>query len=122
MDKVLYYIIYPLFYLVSLLPLRVLYVISDFEYLIIYHLVGYRKKVVRKNLKSSFPDKSEAELKKIEQQFYHWLCDYFNETIKLLSISKETLLKHIEFRNVDQMEKCFSEGQNCAAILGHYCN
>lgn len=122
MDKVLYYIIYPIFYLVSLLPLRVLYVFSDIQFFIVYSIVGYRKKVVRKNLRNSFPDKSEKELLKIEKEFYHWLCDYFNETVKLLSISKKTLLKHIEFRNVEQMEQCFSEGQNCAAILGHYCN
>ena len=122
MDKVLYYIIYPIFYLVSLLPLRVLYVFSDIQFFIVYSIVGYRKKVVRKNLRNSFPDKSEKELLKIEKEFYHWLCDYFNETVKLLSVSKKTLLKHIEFRNVEQMEQCFSEGQNCAAILGHYCN
>ena len=122
MDKVLYYIIYPIFYLVSLLPLRVLYVFSDIQFFIVYSIVGYRKKVVRKNLRNSFPDKSDKELLKIEKEFYHWLCDYFNETVKLLSISKKTLLKHIEFRNVEQMEHCFSEGQNCAAILGHYCN
>lgn len=122
MGKLLYYIIYPLFYLVSLLPLKVLYVFSDFLYLILYYIIGYRKKVVRKNLRNSFPDKSAAELLAIEKKFYHWLCDYFHETIKLLSISEKKLLEHIEFRNVEQMEQCFSEGQNCAAILGHYCN
>lgn len=122
MEKVLYYIIYPVFYLVSLLPLRVLYVFSDIAYLIIYYIVGYRKEVVRKNLSNSFPDKPEAELKEIEQKFYRWLCDYFNETIKLLSISDKNLLKHIEFRGVEQLEQCYDQGQNCAAILGHYCN
>ena len=117
-----YKIVYPIFYVLSLLPFRVLYGISDFFYLIMYHIVGYRKKVVRKNLSSSFPEKTSQELKEIEHGFYHWLCDYFVETLKLLTVSDETLLKHIEFRNAEQIEEYYDKGQTCAAILGHYCN
>ena len=117
-----YKIVYPIFYVLSLLPYRVLYGISDFFYLIMYHIVGYRKKVVRKNLSSSFPEKTSQELKEIEHGFYHWLCDYFVETLKLLTVSDETLLKHIEFRNAEQIEEYYDKGQTCAAILGHYCN
>ena len=117
-----YKIVYPIFYVLSLLPFRVLYGISDFFYLIMYHIVGYRKKVVRKNLSSSFPEKTSQELKEIERGFYHWLCDYFVETLKLLTVSDETLLKHIEFRNAEQIEEYYDKGQTCAAILCHYCN
>ncbi|WP_308007226.1 lysophospholipid acyltransferase family protein [uncultured Prevotella sp.] len=117
-----YKIVYSIFYVLSLLPFRVLYGISDFFYLIMYHIVGYRKKVVRKNLSSSFPEKTSQELKEIERGFYHWLCDYFVETLKLLTVSDETLLKHIEFRNAEQIEEYYDKGQTCAAILGHYCN
>lgn len=117
-----YKIVYPIFYVLSLLPFRVLYGISDFFYIIMYHIVGYRKKVVRKNLSSSFPEKTSQELKEIERGFYHWLCDYFVETLKLLTVSDETLLKHIEFRNAEQIEEYYDKGQTCAAILGHYCN
>lgn len=117
-----YKIVYPIFYVLSLLPYRVLYGISDFFYLIMYHIVGYRKKVVRENLSSSFPEKTPQELKEIEHGFYHWLCDYFVETLKLLTVSDETLLKHIEFRNAEQIEEYYDKGQTCAAILGHYCN
>lgn len=117
-----YKIVYPIFYVLSLLPYRVLYGISDFFYLIMYHIVGYRKKVVRKNLSSSFPEKTPQELKEIEHGFYHWLCDYFVETLKLLTVSDEALLKHIEFRNAEQIEEYYDKGQTCAAILGHYCN
>ena len=117
-----YKIVYPIFYVLSLLPFRVLYGISDFFYLIMYHIVGYRKKVVRNNLSSSFPEKTSQELKEIERGFYHWLCDYFVETLKLLTVSDETLLKHIEFRNAEQIEEYYDKGQTCAAILGHYCN
>lgn len=117
-----YKIVYSIFYVLSLLPFRVLYGISDFFYLIMYHIVGYRKKVVRKNLSSSFPEKTSQELKEIERGFYHWLCDYFVETLKLLTVSDETLLKHIEFINAEQIEEYYDKGQTCAAILGHYCN
>ncbi|MDE6807592.1 MAG: acetyltransferase, partial [Prevotella sp.] len=122
MEKFVYYIIYGLAYVLSLLSFRVLYFLSDGLYIVVYHLVGYRRKIVRKNLSSSFPEKSETELRTIERAFYHWFCDYIFETIKLLSISNEKLLEHIEFRGVEQMEEAFDRGQNCAAILGHYCN
>lgn len=120
--RFVYYIIHSFFYLVSLLPFRVLYAISDFLYVIVYLLVGYRKKIVKKNITTSFPDKTVKECAYIERSFYHFLCDYFMETIKLLSISKASMMKHIEFRNVEDMEQCFDRGQNCAAVLGHYCN
>lgn len=122
MMNVFYYIVYGFFYVVSLLPFRLLYVLSDLFYLIVYHIVGYRRDIVRRNIESSFPGKSAEECRKIEKGFYHFLCDYFVETIKLLSISKKSMLKHIEFRNVEEMEQCFDNGQPCAAILGHYCN
>lgn len=109
-------------YGLSLLPFRILYGLSDVLYGLVYRLIGYRRKLVRANLASSFPEKTAAERQAIERAFYHWLCDYFLETIKLLSISREEMLQHIEFRNAEALEKCFDDGQPCAAILGHYCN
>jgi len=122
MKRLLYHILYAVSYAISLLPLWFLYGVSDCFFVLVYHLIGYRRKLVHRQLTSSFPEKGEAEIKQIERQFYHWLCDYFVETIKLLSISNETLLKHIEYRGVEELEKAFDNGQNCAAILGHYCN
>ena len=122
MKQLSYRLLYGLTYAISLLPFWLLYLISDGFFLLIYYLVRYRRKVVWKNLSSSFPEKSEAELRQISRQFYHWLCDYFVETVKLLSISNERLLRRIEFRGVEELEKCFDHGQDCAAILGHYCN
>lgn len=117
-----YRLLYGITYAISLLPFWLLYLISDGFFLLIYYIVRYRRKVVWKNLSSSFPEKDEAELRQISRQFYHWLCDYFVETVKLLSISNEKLLRRIEFRGVEQLEQCFDNGQDCAAILGHYCN
>ena len=87
-----YRLLYGLFYVLSLLPFSVLYVIADGFYLIVYHLVGYRRRVVRRNLTLSFPEKSLSEIKKTEKAFYHWLCDYFMETVKLLSILNSEVL------------------------------
>ena len=122
MKQLAYYLIYGIVYILSLLPFRVLYLISDGLYLIVYHLIRYRRKIVRKNLTASFPEKSQEELRRTERQFYHWLCDYVFETFKLLSVSDANLLNHMELRGMDQLELCFDKGQNCAAILGHYCN
>ena len=114
----MYKILYSIFYAISLLPYRVLYGFSDFFYLILYKVVGYRKKVVRKNLASSFPEKDEKELRRIEKGFYHWLCDYFVETVKLLSVSDETLLRHIEFRNAEELESYFDKGRPAPQYSG----
>jgi KDO2-lipid IV(A) lauroyltransferase len=122
MKKLSYHLLHGVAYGLSLLPLRVHYFISDCFFLPLFYIIRYRRKLVQKNLGDSFPEKSTVELQKLERQFYHWLCDYVAETVKLLSISNEALLRHIEFRGVDQLEKVFDEGRNCAAILGHYCN
>jgi len=122
MKKLSYRLLHAAVYALSLLPLRLHYVLSDAVFLLVYYIIRYRRELVQKNLKDSFPEKSEAELRQTERQFYHWLCDYVAETVKLLSISDKGLLRHIEFRGVEQLEAVFDEGRNCAAILGHYCN
>ena len=83
MNNILYSFLYAWAKLHGVLPMRILYILSDLFYIIIYKLVGYRLKVVRKNMKKSFPDKSAEELKKLEQEFYHHFCDYVVETLKL---------------------------------------
>ena len=118
----MYYPVYIIAYLMSLLPFRVLYAISDIIYIIMYHIVGYRRNVVRQNLTTSFPEKDQEEIKGIERKFYHWFCDYFVETIKLLSISDKELRKRFKVVGAEAVEECFREGQDCAALLGHYCN
>ena len=72
----------------SRLPFGMLYLLSDFIYVIVFYLVRYRRKLVMKNLQRSFPEKSERELKTIRRQYYHWFCDYMVETLKLLTTSR----------------------------------
>lgn len=118
-SDITYRLLYGVTYLVSLLPYKALYVLSDLTFLLVYHVIRYRRKVVARNLASAFPN---GDNRRTEKRFYHWLCDYFFETMKLLSVKPETLLRHIEFRNLDQVEAYFDRGKSCAAMLGHYCN
>lgn len=121
-DKLAYSIVRGVAWTLSLLPFWALYRVADAAGFLVCHVVRYRRRVVRRNLTSSFPEMGMADIRRTERQFYRWLCDYFVETLKLLSISDEQLLRHIEFRGVERLERVFGEGRNCAAILGHYCN
>ena len=115
-------IVYTLFYTLSLLPFRILYGMADIGYVLLYYIIRYRRGVVRKNLVTAFPEKSIDDIKNIERKFYHWFCDYFLEAIKLLSISDKELRRRFTIINSEEVEQCFQEGQDVAAILGHYCN
>lgn len=122
MTTIAYHIIYSLFYLLSLLPLRVLYWLSDAMCFIIYRVVKYRKRLVRKQLADSFPEKGIEERLKIEHEFYAWLCDYFVESIKLTSISTRQMRERMRFEGVESVNKAVADGKSCALYLGHYCN
>ncbi len=122
MSAVAYYILYPFLYLLSLLPFRVLYIISDFLYFVIYTLAGYRKKVVYQNLKNSFPEKSDAEIDTIAKKFYHFFCDLILETIKTLTINERALRKHISFDDTSLFEKYAAQNQSVIIVMGHLGN
>lgn len=113
---------YAILYLVTLLPLRVLYVVSDMLFPIIYHVVRYRRKVVRQNLTLSFPDKSKLEILKIERKFYHYFCDVFIEAMYRINMSAEEVSKRITFENVEIIEKIYSENKSAMLMMAHYGN
>src|SRR5687768_9746144 len=96
--------------LLSRLPFRALYALSDFLFFISFFVVKYRRKLVWKNLKKSFPDKSDDELKKIEKAFYRNLSDYAVEMLKLITISKEELRKRVVFKNPEISSRYINEG------------
>ncbi|MBN8576134.1 MAG: lysophospholipid acyltransferase family protein [Cyclobacteriaceae bacterium] len=108
--------------ILSRTPLFILYLFSDLLFVVSYYLVGYRKKLVRKNLKNSFPQKSEAEIRQIEKQFYHNLCDYAVETLKLLTIQKDDLLARVKFVNPEIPQKLISEGKTVLMLASHQFN
>ena len=122
MNYFLYYILLGVWCLFSLLPLRIHYIISDFLFWLLYKVIGYRRRVVWKNLSASFPEKSEAELKEIERGFYHFLCDYFVETVKMMTISKKEIKKRMVFKGIEDLDEVIESGQSIALYLGHYCN
>ena len=118
----MYYIVFAIWYLFSLLPLWVHYLISDVLYLFIYKIVGYRTAVVRKNLSSSFPNKSEEELRDIEHRFYRWFCDYLVETVKMFSISEKQIMHRMRFEGIEQINDDLKKHRSITVYLGHYCN
>lgn len=122
MKKAGYYLSFVLWYIFSLLPLCILYIVSDLIYYPVYHLVRYRRKVVRKNLSDSFPEKSEKEIITIEKKFYRYFCDYIVETIKYFSISRKEIHRRMVFEGVDEINKCVDNNQSCILYMGHYCN
>lgn len=109
-------------YLHALLPFRALYILSDFLYFLVYKVIRYRLKVVRINLKNSFPEKTDKELHVIEKEFYHHFCDYFVETLKLLNISDEEMQKRMVFENMDIVKDLMKDGNSALMFLGHYGN
>lgn len=121
-DAISYYFLFAWAFVHAILPLRVLYIYSDIFYPLVYYVVGYRKKVVRMNLKNSFPDKTKEEILKIERGFYRHLCDYFFETIKLLHISDKEMRKRMVFHDLHIITDALNDGKSCFLYLGHYGN
>ncbi|MBI1305894.1 MAG: hypothetical protein GC181_04675 [Bacteroidetes bacterium] len=107
---------------VSLLPFSAIYVLSDFTYLILYRIIGYRKKVVVTNLKNSFPDKDEAWIKKTTSDFYRHFCDLILESIKLFSIRESQIQKRFVFENPEEMNEDLESGRSVILCGGHYNN
>ena len=121
-QKVFTRVLIGALYLLSLLPFQLLYQLSDFIFLLLYKFPGYRKKVVQKNLKNSFPSKTNDELGKIEKEFYHFLADLMIESVKLITTSRVQALKHFKIENMDLLEGYFAQGKSIIAVSGHYGN
>ncbi len=117
----MYYIIYGFLYALSLLPWRFLYIISDGIYLLMYHVIRYRKQVVLENLTIAFPEKSEAEKTAILKEFYKGFIDNFIETVKLISISKEELNKRFT-GNFEVVNNLYGTCKKVQLHSGHFFN
>lgn len=122
MSKVTYYLVYIWFWLNSLLPFWLLYRVSDFFYFFLYHVAGYRKKVVRENLKNSFPKKTQTELREIERRYYHYLADYMMESMKMMRLTKEEMLKRMKFHGIDLYLRLIEEHGGIVVAMPHYAN
>lgn len=120
MQFLLFIVIYPILWLISILPFRLLYLFSDFIYIIIYKIFGYRKKIVRENLKKGLPHLSDQERLIVEKKSYHHLCDIFLEMIKTMTISKKEMSKRYVFTNLDTYLELEKKGKSIALLCAHY--
>ena len=101
------------------LPLGVLYLLSDLAYPILYYIIRYRRRLVRENLRCSFPEKSPEEILRIEKKFYRNLCDVFIEAFKCLNISDREMRRRVEVVNCQLPESIAARGKNVFMLLGH---
>ena len=122
-NKIQYALIYSWVKVHALLPMWALYILSDILYVLVYKVVRYRVKVVRQNMKASFPDKSDTELRRLETRVLSSLPDYVVETIKLAHISLEELQRRAFLKNPELVDTLMEKGHTCFILLmGHYGN
>ena len=122
MKAIVYYISLPFIYIIALLPYRLLYLVSDIVFILLFYVFRYRREVVFNNLRNSFPGKNSDELKKTEKDFFRYLSDLIFETFKNLTISKSDALKRCRTVNMDLVEQFTSKGRSVVIVLGHYGN
>ena len=122
MQAIIYYVSLPFIYFFSLLPFPVMYLFSDFIYVILYKLIGYRKQVVWTNLRNSFPEKSDDEINLITKNFYKYFCDLVLETLKTLTVSPKALRKHVKFEDISLFKKYYEEKKSVIIVMGHFGN
>lgn len=108
--------------LLACIPFRVLYFFSDGMFYVLYYLIRYRRKIVRKNLTESFPEKSLSEIKHVERKFYHFFMDMLMESCKLATLSPDGIRRRMKFRNVEAVNALVRQGKSVAIYLGHYGN
>lgn len=106
----------------GLAPFWFMYFLADITYVISYHIIGYRKSTVLKNLRNSFPEKAEEEIRLISKAYYHHLSDLIFETIKGFQASEKTLNKRLHYKNPEVLNELYEQGENIALISGHYGN
>ncbi|MFY8180614.1 MAG: lysophospholipid acyltransferase family protein [Flavobacterium sp.] len=120
MQFLIYLLVYPILWLISILPFPILYLFSDFVYFLVYYVIGYRKKTVRKNIALALPHLSEQERLIIEKKSFHHLCDMFLEMIKTMSISEKEINKRFSYTNLDVYLDLEKKGKSIALMCAHY--
>ena len=120
MQLLLYIILYPILWLISILPFRIFYLFSDFICFFVYNIIRYRKKVVRKNIALALPHLTKKERLVVEKKFYKHLCDMFLEMIKTISISQEEIEKRYTFTNIEVYKELERKNKSVALLCAHY--
>ncbi len=122
MNFIIFCLTYPLIWLLSRLPMFVLYLISDFFYMLLYYVFGYRKGVILKNISYAFPEKTASEKEAIAKKFYRHFTDIMVESIKSFSISKKQILKRYKYLNPELVNAYIAEGKSIALVGAHLAN
>lgn len=122
MKKFAFYLFYSFAWFISILPMSLQYVISDFFYFIAFYIVKYRKDVVYSNLINAFPNKNNSEIDKIAKAYYHHFIDLFIEIMVMINISEKSLQKRNKFTNIELLSSLYERNIGVVGISGHYCN
>ena len=120
MQLFAYILIYPIIWLFSILPTRLLYMFSSMLFLFVFYIVGYRRKVVRNNLKLCFPEKSDKEIRAISKKFFQHFCDMIFESIKSLTISESEIKRRFKFTNIELLQELEKENKSIMLMCAHY--
>lgn len=120
MQLIAYLIAYPILWLISILPFRMLYGLSDGVYILVYYIIGYRKKTVRQNLALALPHLSDQERLRIEKKSFRHLCDMFLEMIKTMTISQKEIEKRFVFTNLEEYKALEQKGKSISLMCAHY--
>ncbi|KAA1243971.1 lysophospholipid acyltransferase family protein [Aquimarina sp. RZ0] len=120
MQLFVYRLVYPFLWMISKLPWRIFYYFSSCIYVLIYHVIGYRKKSVTENLTLVFPEKSKSEINKIRKAFYKHMCDMFLEMIKSISITDKELLERFKITNIHTLKSLESNNKSIVVLMAHY--
>ncbi|MFP5439789.1 MAG: lysophospholipid acyltransferase family protein [Bacteroidia bacterium] len=120
MQRLAYILAYPLIWFISILPFPALYLLSDMVYVLVYYIIGYRKKTVRENFQLALPHLTPQEKHVLEKRFYHHFCDSFLEMIKTLSITDKEINQRFVFTNFEVIDQLEAEGKSVSVLIGHY--
>ena len=121
-SRLIYWLTYAGMWLLALLPFKVLYILSDGLCFLMHHVMHYRRRVVRANLCNAFPEKSAAELRDIEREFYRYICDYMLEEVKMLRMSFKELCRRMEYDNKEEYLAMIEKHGGIVLLIPHYAN
>lgn len=119
LDALWFYPVYFIVFFYTFLPVRVQLTLSDFLFFLLYHLVGYRKETVYRNLKHSFPEKSDQEIRTIARAFYHHFCDYILESIAWMRVSEKEARTRFTYKNPEVINDLYAQRKSILLAIGH---
>lgn len=119
LNNIAFWLLYGIWYTLSLLPMWLHHALADVLYVLVAHVVRYRRKVIDKNLANAFPELTDAERRRIKFDFYHFFCDFIAEIVKFSSMRPENIKRRMVFHGVEHVRDIINDGQDVALMLGH---